>query len=237
MIYRLDRHSRLHHALRAAYYAVRRLAPRAILTRLGAAVAGRVLLPYRSLRPGDTVIQIGAPRDIALAGRSRFLTFALRVGPSGRVVVVEPDRESVETSRRVAAEVGLGNVEFVRSAAWSERRDLELLVRRGHEAANLVGETFDTNRRDRAGFDTVTVAADRLDALVRLASGERVALLSVTTNGSEAAIVAGAEGLMDRVDRISIIRGEAFERTLAGFGFRRIGEDDRGWLLDRAAGA
>src|SRR5687768_9475337 len=56
--------------------------------------------PYSFLRNGDDVVQIGAPRDILLAGRSRAVNFALLVG-TGRVLVAEPDRANIRELREL----------------------------------------------------------------------------------------------------------------------------------------
>src|SRR5262245_229693 len=50
--------------------------------------------PYSVIRDGDVVVQLGAPRDLLHAGRSRALHFTRLVG-SGKAVVLEPDAENV----------------------------------------------------------------------------------------------------------------------------------------------
>jgi SAM-dependent methyltransferase len=58
------------------------------------------------LRPGETVIDLGSG-----SGTDAFLAAAL-VAPSGRVVGVDFTPEQVEKARSLAAEAGIGNVEF-----------------------------------------------------------------------------------------------------------------------------
>ena len=60
-----------------------------------------------ALRPGDRVIDLGSG-----SGTDAFLAAAL-VGPSGRVVGVDFTPEQVEKARALAAEAGVGNIEFV----------------------------------------------------------------------------------------------------------------------------
>lgn len=60
--------------------------------------------PYSLIRSGDTVVQVGAPRDLLRAGRSRAIHFARLVG-TGRVVVVEPDPENC-----IALQIGRAHV-------------------------------------------------------------------------------------------------------------------------------
>ena len=59
------------------------------------------------LRPGDRVIDLGSG-----SGTDAFLAAAL-VGPSGRVVGVDFTPEQVEKARALAAEAGIGNIEFL----------------------------------------------------------------------------------------------------------------------------
>ena len=63
-------------------------------------------LPYRLVGPGAAAIQVGAPHDTLRSGRSRAMSFARRTAPSGRLVVVEPDRTSAETFERAARQMG-----------------------------------------------------------------------------------------------------------------------------------
>jgi len=58
------------------------------------------------LRPGDRVIDLGSG-----SGTDAFLAAAL-VGPKGRVVGVDFTPEQVEKARALAAEAGIGNIEF-----------------------------------------------------------------------------------------------------------------------------
>lgn len=59
------------------------------------------------LRPGDRVIDLGSG-----SGTDAFLAAAL-VGPSGHVVGVDFTPEQVEKARALAAEAGVGNIEFL----------------------------------------------------------------------------------------------------------------------------
>lgn len=62
----------------------------------------RDALPYRLLGPGSIAVQVWRPRDTLRSGRSRAMTFALRTHPRGRLLVVEPDLQSVHEFRRIA---------------------------------------------------------------------------------------------------------------------------------------
>src|SRR5690606_31208761 len=99
----------------------------------------RSKMPYSVVRPGDVVVQVGAPRDLGRAGRSRSVYFLRRVGPGGRVVVFEPDLESASYLEEYAARNGLGaRLIMVRKGAWSRDDTLTFLSNPNHPASNLV---------------------------------------------------------------------------------------------------
>jgi hypothetical protein len=95
----LSRHSALHHAIRRLAYALLSRVPDRLKYAVGTAWR-RIRLPYRLLRAGDVVIQIGAPRDTLLAGRSRSAHFAGLIGQGGRVLVIEPEEQNLSALRR-----------------------------------------------------------------------------------------------------------------------------------------
>jgi FkbM family methyltransferase len=71
-------------------------------------------LAFAGLAPGDAVLDLGA-----YAGISAW-HFSRAVGPSGRVLAVEPDVRSLEALRRNVAGHGLANVGIDASAVWEE---------------------------------------------------------------------------------------------------------------------
>jgi FkbM family methyltransferase len=71
-------------------------------------------LQFARLRPGDTVLDLGA-----YAGASS-LGFARAVGTSGRVLAVEPDPVSLEALRRNLGDHGLAQVRVVPAAVWDQ---------------------------------------------------------------------------------------------------------------------
>ena len=87
MLYKLSRFSRVHTVLRRCGYAVLGLLPLQWRYRLGRA-ARHHRLPYKLLKQGDTVVQIGAPWDLLRMGRSRSMHFSYFVGDSGHVLIV-----------------------------------------------------------------------------------------------------------------------------------------------------
>jgi len=196
-------------------------------------------LPYRLLGPGRVAIQVGAPRDTLLAGRSRAMAFARLTHPGGRVLVVEPDRASVEEFRRVSRRQGLSHVTVVHAAAWSERATLELAVDSAHPATNFVAGAADYSPEERARFHTVSVEAIPLDELVEEAGlSGLVDVVSVTTNGAEEAILQGLRRTLAR-DRpyVCLARtADSYSAVMAELGYALVGDDDRGFTFRHEGG-
>jgi FkbM family methyltransferase len=189
--------------------------------------------PYSLLTPTSSVVQVGAPRDTLLAGRSRAMGFALRTRPSGRVLVVEPDATSVAEFRRVAAAQRLSHVEIVQAGAWSERGTITLEVDPEHPATNFTDGAADYTAEERARFTTVEVPAAPLDELIAEAGLEHVDLVSITTNGAEEPGLRGLEHTIERDHPyICLARTEdSYEEVMAGRGYELLASDDRGFTF------
>lgn len=227
MLYRLSRHSRLHNLLRKIGYAVLWRLPEAPLYAVGTGLRRR-RLPYRLLHAGATVVQLGAPWDTLKAGRSRAIHFARLVGPSGRVIVLEPDAESVAALRAFTARHRLDNVTIIAKGAWSKAGTIDFLRDPRHPAANLVEAFYADERSDRHQFERTTISVDRLDSTLSAAGIDRVDLLSITTNGSENDILEGVTNYRGRICYVSTIGALSQYPALARLGFVKFGDDDRG---------
>ena len=192
--------------------------------------------PYSLVRPGDVVVQVGAPSDTLHSGRSRGMHLALR-SRGGRAIIVEPDPASAKEFEAAAARLGLDHVSVVNSGAWHEPSTLELLVDRSHPATNFVAGTVDYDPERMADFDRVSVPVNTLDSIVRdvLGSTGPVRLLSVTTNNSEREILQGIGGLIESgLEYLCLARtGEGYDDLAAELGFERIAFDDRGFTYAR----
>lgn len=227
MFYRLSRHSRLHNMLRKIGYAVLWRLPEGPLYAIGTRLRRR-RLPYRLLHPGATVVQLGAPWDTLKAGRSRAVHFARLVGPAGRVIVLEPDPDSVAALRAFTARHSLDNVTIVAKGAWSDTGEIDFLRDPRHPAANLVEAFYADDRGDRDQFERTTISVDRLDSMLTAAGIDRVDLLSITTNGSENDILEGMSNYRGRICYVATIGTLKQYPALARLGFVKFGDDDRG---------
>jgi FkbM family methyltransferase len=191
-------------------------------------------LPYKWLEPGDIAVQVGAPRDMLLAGRSRAIHFARLVGTAGKIVIIEPDPENVAYLQDFVRRYGLqGNTMVVGIGAWKERTELMLLTNTQHPAAGVL-EGLKGFRETLSGnpeHEKIKVAVDTLDAILNEANVSEVKIVSITTNGAELEILAGMqETIRKGCQHISLAStGEGYVEYMARIGFEYYGRDDRGY--------
>jgi FkbM family methyltransferase len=228
MLYRLNRFSFSHKILRHISYAVLWKLPNWFKW----PVIGfflRFRLPYRLLKPGDVVVQIGAPWDLLRAGRSRGIHFARKVGKSGKAVLIEPDADNVTALRRFVEKHGMSNVIIIPVGAWSKKTRLRFLVDHANPAANLVEEVVDSSRSDLERFQVTEIDVDAVENILHENGLSTPKLVSITTNGSENEILKGMKALGARLQYISTIGDENEIPMLRELGFDKLGDDDRGW--------
>lgn len=228
----------LHLALVRLYNAVMRFVPLRLKYGVGL-LRRRSKPPYDLLRDDSVVVQVGAPRDTLRAGRSRAIYFALLTRRAGQTVVVEPDADNVAVFDGVAARLGLGRVRSCPVAAWCERTTLDLRVKSSHPAAGFVEGCADYSPQEIESFAAISVAADTLDNILESLAVERVDLLSLTTNGAERQILAGAGRQLARGIRyISLARtGEGYRELMHSLGYRFLAYDDRGFTFEKRNGS
>jgi len=232
MFYTLSRFSRVHRALRKAAYSILWPTPRFIKEPLLHLYLGR-RLPYSAVSLGDTVIQIGAPWDILKSGRSRFIHFLRKVGPHGRVVVIEPDAHNVKCLHEYVAKRGIKNLTIVPKGVWSSKTRLRFLSDPENPASNLVEDVMDSKRTDYDRFNVSEIEVDTLDDIVDEVGCEKVALVSITSNGSENQILEGMAKLQENLVYIATIGEESLYPALSKYGYRRFGGDDRGYTFKK----
>lgn len=235
MFYRLSRFSGAHRMLRHVAYAILWRTPRSIKEGCLHFYLRR-RLPYRLVRQGDTVIQIGAPWDIAKSGRSRFIHFLRRVGPDGRVVVIEPDEENVAYLRHYAHQYAIKNLTIVPKGAWNSKARLRFMRDPENPASNLVQEVFDSERSDSDRFAASEIEVDRLDNIAVELGLDQIRLVSVTTNGAENQIFDGMSGIQNNVSYVATIGDSGLYPKLQSYGYEQFGGDDRGFTFARSTG-
>jgi FkbM family methyltransferase len=186
-------------------------------------------MPYSLLDETSTIVQVGAPADTLMSGRSRAMHFAL-IARRGKVVVVEPDQASADLLGRLCADRGLEHVSIHAVGAWSSKKRLKLFVDPRHPATNFTEGMTDYDSDRMADFLEAEVEVDTLDNILSREGVEDIDLLSITTNGAELEII---EGL--GTDRPHRIRHLALARTgvvgddyIERLGFDNMAFDDRG---------
>lgn len=173
------------------------------------------------LRPGMTAVDVGG--NIGYVA----LLMAECVGPTGRVVAVEPDPRNAEVLRRNAARTRGAAIEVVEAAAWSEPTTLELELHATNTGDHRVGIT-------EGGREKVEVPAVVLDDVLP----ERVDLILMDTQASEHVALRGAVRTLERArpvvlvefwpqglresgtDPVSVLDG------YRGMGFRVVGQEE-----------
>jgi FkbM family methyltransferase len=141
------------------------------------------------LEPGDVVVDLGAGIG------DEAIVFSRLVGPGGRVVAVEAHPRTFACLARTIALNRLDNVQAVH-AALSDRAGTMRIV---------FGDSYVSSRVDApddVGADAVEVPATTLDGLLDAAGVERVDLLKVNIEGSEAPMLRASS--LDRVRRIAV---------------------------------
>lgn len=132
------------------------------------------------LKPGMTFVDVGA-------NTGYFALVAARlVGPSGRVLAIEPEPENCERIRRNIALNGYENVEVVPVAVGDRTGEVELHLAHDHGHHSLLPASPDRDGR------TMNVALHRLDDLLAEHDVTRVDAIKIDVEGVEAAVIRGA---------------------------------------------
>lgn len=177
----------------------------------------------RLLAPGMTVLDVGAH-----LGYYTLLASSL-VGPGGSVRAFEPDPETRRFLERNVAENGIQDrVRVVSKAVGATEGRLPLF----RHAADSGSSSL--LRREAGGISPVEVEVTTLDAWAASEGWPGVDLVKIDVEGGEAAVLAGAAGLVDRNPAMAMVlelnteasgdgRGEApvFAR-LRELGFDRV---------------
>ncbi|MBI1180512.1 MAG: FkbM family methyltransferase [Alphaproteobacteria bacterium] len=162
----------------------------------------------RTLRPGDTVVDVGA-------NIGYFSLLAARlVGPSGAVHAVEASPAIADLLERNVALNGFANVTVHRVAASDRAGKLHLFS--GGAGGNLGASTTRDHRAAEAGYALeAEVPARPLSEIVPLDALLAARIVKIDVEGAEADVLAGLASVMDRFgpDTVFVV-----ELTLAELG-------------------
>ncbi len=193
--------------------------------------------PYCVIEAGDVVVQVGAPRDLLQAGRSRAMHFAWLV-KHGKVVVIEPDPHNCDEIKTFVANNNLHDtVILVEKGVWSEAGELELLSSSKHPAANILVAAKDINQTvaEERQYSVIKVPVATLDEILEDLNLRHVRLVSLTTNGAEPNIVRGMKKLLTRgPEYISLASTKpGYPELMRKIGYQLTATDDRGYSFRR----
>jgi len=200
--------------------------------------------PYKFVKNGDAVIQVGMPRDILLAGRSRAIYFSYLVG-NGKVVVIEPDSENISAAKDFVKRHKMEDkFIFFPCGAWSHKDTLIFLSNPDHPASNVL---LEANREKEVwseiekkvntkAYQRHSVPVDSIDNLFGSTGLPSPKVISITTNGAELQIVSGMLKTIEKgVPYISL--ASAFSKGYVDFmgnlKYQLIAKDDRGYSFEK----
>jgi FkbM family methyltransferase len=134
-------------------------------------------------KPGDTVVDVGA--HIGLYS----LIAAKRVGPSGKVIAIEPDPENCNLLQRNIELNKLTNVTIFKRAAFSSSSKLKLYLP-GKERGFTKLSTIMANRAVTENF--LEIDATTLDHLMLMQGMSQVNWIKIDVEGAELEVLKGA---------------------------------------------
>ena len=154
---------------------------------------GELDLFEKLLRPGMTVVDVGANIGLytALAAKG--------VGPTGRVLALEPDPESFAFLRRTIAENGFENVEPFQVAASAAAGDAELYSNPDNRGdSRLYADPL-------LGDKPLQVRTTTVDELLGSRNIRSVDVLKIDTQGAEGLVLAGARETLANSPNLTIL--------------------------------
>ncbi len=145
-----------------------------------------------TLEPGMTVVDAGACFG-------EFAIYAAhRVGPTGRVIVLEPDPDNIEIfNKALAAQpVPLTNVTLLKSGLWSSRDSLEFAAEGGAGSSLLAGGK---DRSHRPAAEIIRIDVLGLQDIVDDLGLDRLDFVKMDIEGAEIESCSAATDLLKRM--------------------------------------
>ena len=168
-------------------------------------------------RPGTVAIDVGANVGMFT------IPLAMAVGPSGRVLTIEPSPENVE---RLESNIELNALEnvVVEPIAVGDKAGrvvLQLASDPGFHSTAEIAESREVN-------ETMTVRAETLDEVWLRAHAPAVSFIKIDTEGSEDAVLRGATQILEACHPVLLVEAKGDERVreldswLGRFGYSRM---------------
>ena len=169
----------------------------------------------RYIRPGATVLDVGA--NIGY----NTIRGALRAGPRGRVIAVEPTPDTLAVLRRNIAASGLANIDIAPVAAGSIAGTQDFFVRGERSAVNSLYPTS----RYASVTGVLRVQVVRLDDLVDGAAD----VVKIDVEGAELEILEGMPLILSRPGVTLIVEWDPLLQQMAGYSPDALPR----WFLER----
>jgi len=188
---------------------------------------------YFDISPGDIVIDAGAN----IGGFT--IQAALKAGPTGKVIAIEPDDENIKTLKRNIAHNNLNNVIIIKKALWSEKctKDFHISHRPGeHTLMNYDSQQY-------SGGKTITIQCDTLDNIIHESGLTTINYLKMDIEGAEVEALKGANTLLSNqspnllIEALHEVNGSPAYKTLVpnlqklGFSLLREVDGKRGTIF------
>jgi FkbM family methyltransferase len=159
------------------------------------------------LREGDSFIDVGA----------NYGTFSLVaasiVGPSGRVVAIEPQPKLAGLIRKSAQLNGFANLEVENLAAGSGRSDGRIYVPRRDTGRAGLHPAFSARTR----YDTLDARVERLDSAIDWRGLPGNLVMKIDVEGAERDVIRGASDLIDDRNPALIVELNPWSAGAAGY--------------------
>lgn len=152
------------------------------------------------VRSGDTVVQVGMWRERNLHRLSKC------VGSTGRVVLIEADRDVVERLKKYVAKERINNVTFVNKGAWSGPDQFTLNV--GGSAAHNRLKPADVQMLGEQNLDVFVeervIDVDSVDNILGELGIDAIDYIEISVNGAERHVIEGMERTLPNTKRIFV---------------------------------
>ncbi len=161
------------------------------LARKGCREMGAVKMVRRTLKPGMTVIDVGANLGYYV------LLEAQLVGPEGKVYAIEPVEKNYYVLNKNIALNRRGNVETFQVAIGEKTKNQEMLLSRNSNHGTMMdmdkASQYYKTRMEKIGADKITVPTVTLDKFVKDNNIEKVDFIRMDVEGFELQVFKGMQ--------------------------------------------
>lgn len=147
---------------------------------------------------GQTAVQVGMWRERNVGRLCQC------VGPTGRVILIEANRENVERLQQYSEDEGLTNLTIVHTGAWHEKGQLTFHL--GSDPSDSRLDVDDTvmmaDGEAEAFAGTMTIDVDTVDNILSDLGIDEVDYIEISVNGAELDVLRGMENTLKHVRRV-----------------------------------